>query len=1342
MKTGPSNLDTDPSPARRDTSPNADLNETWIGTRDIAHGLIKQNSIDQAIENLCTGCEKWPDNTVLNGMLADCYFKQHKFEKASEVFEKVLGLEQEAPFWVRVGYANTQERLGNYQKALDQFLIAAEINFSAEIARRLAWLYYLTGQNGKLVIKIQEILESLSNDNKYKARICVSLSEFVHRHKEFGDELKLLDIASTLDPEWLFPVRRRIKLYLKKNAVIKARSVIEEWEKSKPECKNLNRFKSIASKSRATKAKVVALYLPQFHPIPENDEWWGKGFTEWRNVSKASPLWDGHVQPRIPTDLGYYDLRLPEIYDQQTKLATQYGIDGFCFYYYWFNGRTILDTPLNNIIEGKTKKFPMCICWVNEDWTRSWDGSSGEVLLSTSHSLEMNMKFIEDVYPIISHPDYLKINEKPILIVYRAGKLDSTSKTTDMWRDYCRQRGLGEIHLCAVQSFGFDNPTALGYDAAMEFPPHRIENSSAPKDCHLELKNIPGLKQDFSGLIYSYQHFAECGIKRPAEKYMLHRTSMLCWDNTPRRGKSAHAYVHFSVDTYMHWTASNISKALNEQDDPLVFVNAWNEWAEGSVLEPDVEYGHELLLATQNAKKAALWNIESTYWQNSNLYLSADQVSECEQILMVGHNAYRNGAQINMLYMIRNLVRKQKKRVSIVLAGGGELVAEYEQFGKVYVFEDQSEFISQLNMVARDLKGKGVRKAICNTCVTGNAVKVLKGIGYNVVSLIHELPGIIQEYGLEENCREISEHANALVFASTYVETGFQSIVNTDSDKILIAPQGIKSVGEIQDKDKIIKSVREELQIPLDAKVILGCGYGDIRKGVDLFVQLAIKTVSESNNYYFVWIGDFNSDIAVYLLKDIEKSIPGRIIITGFREDGYRYMLAGDAFALTSREDPFPSVVMEAMDLGLPVFGFDECGGFRDIVNEQSGGLIDYPDLDQFKSKIKNILENKSTVEKIRKHNLKYAKDNFGYDKYMEKLLSLLSGRKPYMQLINTDKIEKPSLSVIIPNYNYAEYLGLRIKTVLNQSVLPKEIIILDDASTDESMDVIRQYKNHPDIEIKLVENQKNSGSVFKQWKKGLSLVSGDIVWIAESDDYCDQNLAERLIVEFEDPDTVVAFTNSIMVDQYGGSYGASYSNYYKEHFGNIFEKDFRVSGSEFVKDVLLNRNAIMNASAVLFRRDAANRAQQSLENFKISGDWLFWINMCMQGQVCYQKKPANYHRRHENSVVAGAIENRACVISEMIQLYTLVADKVQSVLGTDCLKESVKSIERTYKELYNEPGNSKDIRDDKNFSVSFKKICRLSNIEVKSGEKAANEDCIEQLGGSLVQTEKLADVS
>jgi len=395
------------------------------------------------------------------------------------------------------------------------------------------------------------------------------------------------------------------------------------------------------------------------------------------------------------------------------------------------------------------------------------------------------------------------------------------------------------------------------------------------------------------------------------------------------------------------------------------------------------------------------------------------------------------------------------------------------------------------------------------------------------------------------------------------------------------------------------------------------------------------------------------------------------------------------------------------MDIGLPVFGFDECGGYRDIVNDNSGALIAYPDIEQYKQKIMEILENEERVVEIREFNLLYAGENFGYEQYMKKLLALLSGRKPYMPLVEIENQQLPSVSVIIPNYNYAEYLDLRLRTVLNQSVRPTQIIILDDASTDESMDIIQSVEGMDGVDVRVITNDVNSGSVFSQWKKGLQVVTGDLVWIAETDDYCDQNFIESLIPEFDDPEAVIAFTNSIMVDRYGGSYGATYTNYYKEHFGSYFDSDFRADGTSFIRDVLLKRNAIMNASSVLFRATAATDAQIYLENFKVSGDWLFWINICLKGKICYQTKARNYHRRHEKSVIAVALENKSVIVNEMISLCKHIVEKVKPILGPDCLEKSIVSIEKTYSELFKGEDCPADIREHSEFSSGFKQICQ-----------------------------------
>lgn len=356
--------------------------------------------------------------------------------------------------------------------------------------------------------------------------------------------------------------------------------------------------------------KLIALYLPQFHAIPENNLWWGDGFTEWSNVRPAVQQYREQYQPHEPVELGYYDLSTTEAQHEQIKLAREYGIGGFCFYFYWFDKKTLLETPIQNYLEDKSLDLPFCLCWANENWSRRWDGLDSELLISQNHSPEDDIEFIAYISKYITDDRYIRIDGKPLVIVYRPSLLPNASETAERWRTWCRENGVGEIYIALTHSFDSTNPTAIGFDAAIEFPPNKWDMS------HHDYTNIVQPASDtFSGSVYDWTVFLDRKSPITETDYTLFRSVNPSWDNTARRKDKSISFVKSSPRGYQQWlhsAAVDTIRKFPDENSRLVFVNAWNEWAEGAHLEPDARYGYGYLEATRFALLRARIELDST----------------------------------------------------------------------------------------------------------------------------------------------------------------------------------------------------------------------------------------------------------------------------------------------------------------------------------------------------------------------------------------------------------------------------------------------------------------------------------------------------------------------------------------------------------------------------------------------------------------------------------------------------------------------------------------------------------------------------------------------------------
>lgn len=378
--------------------------------------------------------------------------------------------------------------------------------------------------------------------------------------------------------------------------------------------------------------KIIAFYLPQFHEIPENDEWWGKGFTEWVNVKKARPLYEGHEQPRVPLGRNYYNLLDDEVKIWQAQIAKKYGVYGFCYYHYWFNGKMVLEEPMEQMLKNKKIDMPFCICWANEPWTKAWVGKK-EVILPQFYGEEKEWtEHFEYLLPFFKDERYIKDNNRPLVVIYRAEVIPELNERLKLWDKLAKKNGLAGLSF-AYQDITFDLMKGKDdslFDYNIEFQPSYAWNDmnskgaikssamwSSLRSIKRKLHTVVEKKAGFDLDRYVMNSKKSVTVNKVDydaawNEILNHKPSsnkcvpgaFVGWDNTPRKGNNGTVYIGDTPEKFKMYLSKQIKRAKEEYHKDMIFMYAWNEWAEGGYLEPDERTGYKNLEAIRDALKA------------------------------------------------------------------------------------------------------------------------------------------------------------------------------------------------------------------------------------------------------------------------------------------------------------------------------------------------------------------------------------------------------------------------------------------------------------------------------------------------------------------------------------------------------------------------------------------------------------------------------------------------------------------------------------------------------------------------------------------------------------------
>ncbi|MBI1495084.1 glycoside hydrolase family 99-like domain-containing protein [Halocynthiibacter styelae] len=878
----------------------------------------------------------------------------------------------------------------------------------------------------------------------------------------------------------------------------------------------------------------------------------------WERVTIGQPCFGDHQQPRIPGALGSYAQSDPNVLRDQVHQAQHCGVSAFIFHHRPGNANVSLSQLRND------SQLEMSFC----------------LLLKTDPVTP------EDLSDHLTDPRYLQLNNRPLFT------FEGHSKPPAGLRDTI-QRMTGHSPLFfTVQASESDNPLTRGFDGAIELSPDKFTREMPDHALDARVFDPANIQKT-----WDYAEFALKSNRFSDVSYPLIQGAFPDWDSHSQHQLHSGTILNASPAAFQDWISTLTARAQAHPvyGSPVIAINGWNSWDSCAYLEADQHHGFAYMNALQRA-------------------LQHDAPPPAHfSTLLVGHDAFPSGAQRLLLNIARSLSGTGRHSVAVVLLGDGPLLAEYEASVPTWVVHNQADLAA---LIRQDMF-RTLKTIVLNTTICGSAVQTLSQHGAEIRVLIHELSGILEQNNLQAETNALVEHADQLIFPAQLVAGEFATF-SDDPDqcraKTHIAPQGLY---QLPDALSNKHAARETLGISQDAHVFLSVGYGDKRKGFLEFLKIAGKLAQSDPKAVLFWIGGISGDVLPQLDR-FREAHPGLTLRTpGWVENSYDYMHAADVLFLVSREDPFPSVVLEALYAELPILAFDTRIGNLHLIR-QFGEVIEAGKFGKFARRATKLVlsppENMHTARRL-------IEEEFNFFNYAHNLIAREDG-----------------VSVVVPNYNYAPYLEQRLSSLFQQTLLPRDVLAIDDASSDDSVTLLASAQASATCPYHIRVNPTNSGSGYLQWHAGAVQARGDFIWIAEADDSADDGLLEKTLPLFDDPSVGFAFTDSNVIDGTGQHVGQRYASYADTVEPGFLRQSFTMPGPEFLRRALTVKNLIVNGSAVIWRRSAFLQAWDTLPDdlrpHPLVTDWALYATACSAGHhIGYVADPLNMHRRHDSGV-------------------------------------------------------------------------------------------------------------